>query len=739
MANQWLTGSGVPSTGIGQVTDYYRDTVNNLVYYRENAFTWVVVPAFTPSPDGIGTTWLHGATAPLTAQGSDGDYFYEDTHKIVYRKEGATWVAKGSLDFIGIYGVQWGNGLGAPVSSVPLDALPAGSFYLDVVTSDIYYKGPSMSWELKGQLGGGGGGGGGSSINLITTLEEVAELDVTSAVTPSVIYDLDLLKADLASPIFTGAPTAPTPQTEPSLDNSTKLATTEFVNTVANAAITTANNYADGLVVGLWKDQGNFDASLGSWPTASNTIGSVPILSGFLWKVSVGGTLTGGVVVDIGDAIRALVDSAGNTAINWAVIEGNDGYVPENEFNKATDLTDPNDTKYPTTLAVSNALSGKQASDATLTALAAFNSNGVMVQTAGDTFTSRTITGTESQVTVTNGDGAGGNPTISLPASGVTAAAYGSSSAIPVITVNAQGVVTLASTAAIGAPVLTEANFAVQKTGSPSVVLGTDLTALTASRDIIMPDADVNLLETTGSASNGNTRTGTRTQLLGGRNNNISGTDNVAVGCSGVTLAGARKSAMGVTMGTDYTLSLVNWDNVYLVGSNTQAGVLGAISDLPSWPTELDMAAIPHGLTAITTGIRGIKGVDGGNQSIWTDGYSQIGARTSPSGYNPKALLTAGRSATHEVEFIYTIWDYNVYTATRRVTVGGGNGTIATALVSSVQTVGTDVVLEQYPFAANPTFTITVDLTNNLVIPVVGKTNTGQPVMVQTKITSYYT
>ena len=113
MANQWLTGSGVPSTGIGQVTDYYRDTVSNLVYYRENAFTWVVVPAFTPSPDGIGTTWLHGATAPLTAQGSDGDYFYEDTHKIVYRKEGSTWVAKGSLDFIGIYGVQWGNGLGA--------------------------------------------------------------------------------------------------------------------------------------------------------------------------------------------------------------------------------------------------------------------------------------------------------------------------------------------------------------------------------------------------------------------------------------------------------------------------------------------------------------------------------------------------------------------------------------------------------------------------------------------------
>ena len=158
MANQWLTGSGVPSTGIGQVTDYYRDTVSNLVYYRENAFTWVVVPAFTPNPDGIGTTWLHGDVPPLTGQGSDGDYYYDEVQLIVYRKDVATWVPKGSLDFIGIYGVQWGNGLGAPANIPSLNNLPAGSFYLDVATSDIYYKNPSLVWEAKGQLGGSGGG-----------------------------------------------------------------------------------------------------------------------------------------------------------------------------------------------------------------------------------------------------------------------------------------------------------------------------------------------------------------------------------------------------------------------------------------------------------------------------------------------------------------------------------------------------------------------------------------------------
>ena len=73
----------------------------------------------------------------------------------------------------------------------------------------------------------------------------------------------------------------------------------------------------------------------------------------------------------------------------------------------------------PTTLAGYGITNG-QPLDATLTSLAAYNTNGFLVQTATDTFAGRTITGTTNQISVNNGSGSGGNPTLSFPSTTLT-------------------------------------------------------------------------------------------------------------------------------------------------------------------------------------------------------------------------------------------------------------------------------------------------------------------------------
>ncbi len=80
------------------------------------------------------------------------------------------------------------------------------------------------------------------------------------------------------------------------------------------------------------------------------------------------------------------------------------GSVSATEFQYLDGVTSPIQTQF----------SNKQPLDATLTALAAYNSNGIFTQTAPDTFAARSIVGTAGQIILTNGDGVSGNPTIGL-------------------------------------------------------------------------------------------------------------------------------------------------------------------------------------------------------------------------------------------------------------------------------------------------------------------------------------
>lgn len=107
--------------------------------------------------------------------------------------------------------------------------------------------------------------------------------------------------------------------------------------------------YAESLVVGLWDDRGNFDASVNAYPSSGGSGTAGAILKGDVWTVSVAGTLPTGRVVEIGDIVRALVDTPGNTEANWAIQQNNIGYTAENSANKTTTVggNETSETLYP--------------------------------------------------------------------------------------------------------------------------------------------------------------------------------------------------------------------------------------------------------------------------------------------------------------------------------------------------------------------------------------------------------
>ena len=163
--NTIINTVGAPSNGTGSNGDFAIDTVNKVMYGPKSGSVWPAGVSFSGSNGANGNTILSTSGAPSNASGTNGDYAYDSTAKIMYGpKSGGVWPAGVSLAGptgpTGPSGNTILSGSGAPSAGTGVN----GDFYFR--TSDSTFYGPKAagSWPAPISMVGSQGPAGSGAV-----------------------------------------------------------------------------------------------------------------------------------------------------------------------------------------------------------------------------------------------------------------------------------------------------------------------------------------------------------------------------------------------------------------------------------------------------------------------------------------------------------------------------------------------------------------------------------------------